>query len=441
MSFLETVKAKIGNETYLHIESEAEKEVALAMQMPLLSKYHQENYYTPRFVAGELLAEFELFEKVGLKVSPTDLVKILFKCKLLFASKSEEEFGQRCGGLFPMLVDSAAVVRWSERAGNIDAIIERHMNQLEAGIAERILLAHVSSFNAANAAPGDAHPQTFFERLFAAVGLPFVCFLDGDLIERHKQFEPGLGSYNLKRAEEYFSAPSFGFKCSGSRDYCFWYSTTWLRTFLNLLRIGGYIHPGQISFGRGEAEMVAPTFPVFLGDHSSGAYKWDEDKLEAWAKIPDGCLFRSFGYRGLSKAWFDLRTFPGLEKFFRNQLKIFECLKNPWTTRNLRDVAPTLDILSSATQMPDVGAKILLIYCCLEHLFVPKNAKTDNRKYIVGGMNALAPQLLTWFNQLYDLRCDYAHKGFVLRDEGTMSLIMDSMKNVMALLIAKLSVS
>jgi hypothetical protein len=187
--------------------------------------------------------------------------------------------------------------------------------------------------------------------------------------------------------------------------------------------------------------MIAPTSPVFLGDHSGGAYKWDEDKRESWAKIPDGCLFRSFGYRGLSKAWFDRRTFPSLEKFFRNQGKIFECLKNPWTTRNLTDVAPTLDILSSATQIPDVGAKILLIYCCLEHLFVPKNAKTDNRKYIVGGMNALAPQLLTWFNQLYDLRCDYAHKGFVLRDEGTMSLIMDSMKNVMALLIAKISVS
>jgi hypothetical protein len=215
----------------------------------------------------------------------------------------------------------------------------------------------------------------------------------------------------------------------------------WLRTFLNLLRIGGYIHPGQIGFGHSDVEMIAPTFPVFLGDHSSGTYKWDEDKQESWAKIPDGCLFQSFGYRGLSKAWFDKRTLPRLEKFLQSQKRLFECLKNPWNEGNLRDVAPTLDILSSATQIPDVGAKILLIYCCLEHLFVPKNAKTDNRKYIVGGMNALAPQLLGWFNQLYDLRCDYAHKGFVLRNDGTMSLIMESMKNVMTLLTAKLSVS
>jgi hypothetical protein len=439
MSFLAFVKAKIGNEAYLHIESEAEKEVALAMQMPLLSKHNQERYYTPRFVAGELLGEFELFERVGLKISPTDLVKILFKCKLLFASQSEKEFGQRCGSLFPILIDSAAVLRWSERAEKVDVVIERHVSQLEAGIGERTLITHASSFASIS---GDASPQLFFEKLFASVGLPFVCFLDGGLlIEKHKQFEPSLTLYTRSRAEEFFSAPSFGFKCSGSRDYCFWYSTMWLRTFLNLLRIGSYIHPGQIAFGHSDVEVIAPTFPVFLGDHSGGAYKWDEDKQESWAKIPDGCLFRSFGYRGLSKAWFDRRTFPGLETFFQNQKKIFECLKNPWNERNIRDVAPTLDILSSATQIPDVGAKILLIYCCLEHLFVPKNARSDNRKYIVGGMNAIAPQLLTWFDRLYDLRCDYAHKGFVLRDDGIMGLVMDSMGKVMTILTAKLSVS
>jgi hypothetical protein len=338
-----------------------------------------------------------------------------------------------------MLTDSAVVVRWSEKTHHADVLIERHITQLEGGIAERTMLTHVSSFSALD---GDTSLQAFFEKLFASTGLPFFCFFDGDqLIEKHKQFEPGLISYDLGRAKEFFSAPSIGFRCTGSRDYCFWHSAMWLRTFLNLLRIGGYIHPGQIEFGQSGVQMAAPTFPVFLGDHSGGAYKWDEDKSESWAKIPDGCLFRSFGYRGLSKARFDRRNFPGLEQFFRNHQKIFDCLKNPWNARNLKDIAPILDILSSATQIPDVGAKILLIYCCLEHLFVPTTAKTDNRKYIVGGMNALAPQLLTWFDRLYDLRCDYAHKGFVLRDDTTMSLIMDSMKNVMTVLVAKLSVS
>jgi hypothetical protein len=100
-----------------------------------------------------------------------------------------------------------------------------------------------------------------------------------------------------------------------------------------------------------------------------------------------------------------------------------------------------LDILSSATQIPDLAAKILLVYCCLEHLFVPKNATTENKKYIVGGMNALGPRLLPWFDHLYNLRCAYAHKGFVLRDDETMGLVRDSIKNVMTLLVAKLAVS
>jgi hypothetical protein len=444
MSFLETIKAKVGNEVYRRLEKEADKEVALAMQMSLIRENHEKNYYGQRFTLNsappsDLLTAFESFENSGLKISPTDLIKILFNCKLLFASKTEQEFGQRRGGLFRMLDDLSANVRWLEKAESIDVIINRHVDQLAAEIRQRTLLTPLSSFSAID---GDVGQQAFFDRLFADLGLPFVCFLKGDhLIEKHKQLDPLFPAHDRSRAEDFFSAPSIGFTCSGSRDYCFWYSMTWLRTFLNLLRICSYVNPGQVDFGMWDVKMTAPTFPVFMGERTKGFLKWDEDKREPWTKISDGCLFLSFGYRGLSKAWFDLRTFPRIEKFMHGQKKIFEHLKNPWATKSIRDIAPFLDILSSATQIPDVGAKILLVYCCLEHLFVPKNAKSDNRKYIIGGMNALAPELLSWFDRLYYLRCDYAHKGFVLRDDSTMSLIMDSMRNAMTLLIAKLSIS
>lgn len=136
--------------------------------------------------------------------------------------------------------------------------------------------------------------------------------------------------------------------------------------------------------------------------------------------------------------WLDTRTFNGIEKFLLDNKKVFELLKNPWDKQYLNDVSPTLDILSSATQIPDLGAKVLLIYCCLEHLFVPKNIVTDNKKYIVGGINALKSDLLEWFNRLYKLRCDYAHKGFIQRDEEVLGLVMESVRNVMKLLIAKL---
>ena len=187
--------------------------------------------------------------------------------------------------------------------------------------------------------------------------------------------------------------------------------------------------------------MSAPTYPVFLGTRSQGSLQWSEDKKESWEKIPDGCLFLSFGYRGLSNVWLDKRAYPRIEKFFLEHKGVFSCLKNPWNAKGITDVAPSLDILSSATQIPDLGAKILLIYCCLEHLFAPKNAKTGNTKYIVGGMNALATNLLPWFARLYDLRCAYAHKGFVLKDDKTMAMVSESIQNAMTLLVAKLSVS
>ncbi|MGC1902241.1 MAG: hypothetical protein WA715_00305, partial [Candidatus Acidiferrum sp.] len=78
---------------------------------------------------------------------------------------------------------------------------------------------------------------------------------------------------------------------------------------------------------------------------------------------------------------------------------IFDNLKNPWTLKNVSEVAPTLDILSSATQIPDLGAKILLIYTCLEHLFVPSNTGAESSKYIIGGLNALNRTLVPWFEE------------------------------------------
>lgn len=437
MSFFETIKGKIGDAAYSRLEKAADTEVGLAKKMPLLDEYHKENTYTQRCLVGDLLADCELFERAGLKVFPTEIVRILFRCKLLFATNTEHEYSQRGGGA-SIFDEPSSAVRWEERAETIDVLMDRHIAHLQAGIRERTLLAPISS----SASSGkDANPQAFFEALFAKLDLPFASFFDEEhLIEKHKQLEPGLPIYDQARASRYFCAPSMGFTISGSRDYCFWHSSMWLRTLLNMLRIAGYVHPGQMDFGR-DVTMNAPTLPVFLGEHARGSLQSHEDKKESWAKIPDGCLFLSFGYRGLSNMWLDNRTFRPIEKFVLDHKRIFDCLKNPWNPRSISDVAPALDILSSATQIPDLGAKILLIYCCLEHLFVPKNANTENKKYIVGGMNALGPNLLPWFYLLYNLRCAYAHKGFVLRNDETMGLVRDSMKNVMTLLVAKLSVS
>lgn len=110
MPFLDTVRAQIGNDTYSRLEREAEKEVALAKQMPLRDEYGQESYYGQRFLLGDLLGDCEHFQKLGLRILPTDVVTILFRCKLLFATNTDDEYAHRAGGAFP-LGGSSLVVR------------------------------------------------------------------------------------------------------------------------------------------------------------------------------------------------------------------------------------------------------------------------------------------------------------------------------------------
>ncbi|KKW41991.1 MAG: hypothetical protein UY92_C0011G0013 [Candidatus Magasanikbacteria bacterium GW2011_GWA2_56_11] len=61
MNFLNKIKEIIGDQVYSKLESEADKEVALAMQMPLKDQYRQEKYYQPRHLISVLFKECELF--------------------------------------------------------------------------------------------------------------------------------------------------------------------------------------------------------------------------------------------------------------------------------------------------------------------------------------------------------------------------------------------
>jgi hypothetical protein len=355
----------------------------------------------------------------------------------LRAAKSEPEFQQR-GGRPAFFENRAIVPHWIDKELPLDTLEDHFVSGLETDIQERTLISALNSLNPDRA--GSPLQQPFFEDLFRTLNIPLVSFVGDELVDSHKQREPALKTYDLETAKKFFSAPSLGCTLVGTESYCFWNGVVWLRTFLNMLRIAGFINPGQTDFFL-DAKMEPPTFPTFLGRHAQGTYQWHEDKKESWQKLPDGCLFRSWGFRGLSNMWLDKRNCRGIKQFMLDQKSIFEHLKNPWSDRGTKELAPVLDILSSAVQIPDLGAKLLLIYCCLEHLFVPSQAGAENSKYIVGGLNALKPQLTTWFKNLYDQRCEYAHKGFVLRTDRTSALIRDSVMNVMTLLAAKLSLA
>ncbi|HNY36223.1 MAG TPA: hypothetical protein PLD14_00995 [Candidatus Pacearchaeota archaeon] len=430
-----SIKEEIGVKIYDYLEKVANKEVALAMQFPIVDQYKQDRYYSRHQLISTLLAEFEYFQEKGLQYTPTDIVNILFEAKLLFAVKTEKEFDQRRGG-GRFMVESPFLFMWEERDQTIEKVIEFHLQNIAISIYEKTLITEIRDFIADN---NLGNSTLFFINLFKKLSLPFHSFFDeSTLIEEYKKFNFDSREPTLIEARKFFNSPSFGYTMIGSDSYVYYYASTQLRAFLNLLRIAGFLHHGQVDFGGWGAELMAPTGSVLLGTNSMGVLFWDEDKKEPWEKIPDGCLYRSFGYRGLTKIFLDDRTFKGIENIFIENSIIFEKLKKPWSKTSIYDIAPSLDILSSATQMPDLGAKILQIYCCLEHLFVPKTVRKDNVKYIIGGINALKPNLIPWFDNLYKLRCDYAHKGFVQRNDETLGLVFDSIKNTLILLTAKL---
>jgi hypothetical protein len=435
----EKLKEILGEKVYSIIEKEAENEVSLSLKMDLVNKYKEKQWYRHRWLIEEFSGECAFFVEKKLTISPLEIVNVLFLSKLLFACKTEDEFLQRSGG--GMSFDPTYIFSWSERSFDIIDVINNHLKKLVESSIKHTLITEISLFQTHDfGLPGEYSTATdFFDSLFNKLDLPFEIFLnDAKLLDKYKDKRPGRKTYDEIEAKRFFCCPSIGFTTTGSPGFIYIYCSAWLRVFLNLLRISGFINNGQIDFGFSDIEMMAPTSPVILGTNSMGTLSWNEDTKRPWTKMPDGCLFRSFGYRGLSKMYLDSRTFKGIETFFLDNKIIFEYLKNPWNTRNINDIEPTLDILSSVTQIPDLGAKILLIYCCLEHLFVPKNIIHDNKKYIIGGINAIKQELLPWFERLYKIRCDYAHKGYIISDDSIRSLIFESIGNIILLLTLKL---
>src|SRR3974390_1159788 len=97
MSYLNTIKGEIGQNAFARLEKEADKELSLALKMPLRNQYKDKQYYRKRVLAGDLFQECEAFEKKGLRILPIDLVDAIFRAKLLFASQDEDSFLQRSG--------------------------------------------------------------------------------------------------------------------------------------------------------------------------------------------------------------------------------------------------------------------------------------------------------------------------------------------------------
>lgn len=434
MGFKQEIIDAVWEGVYNKLNDLAWSEVGAAMQMPLIVD-HRDNYYTPKYLVPSLLKEFELFEKKWLKVVPTDIIEILFKCRLLFAVQNHIEYRQRAGSMGSIHDENGFIILREKKALGLDALVEEYLDRLKGFQKERTLIAPINSFR-----DREWGVQALLDILFEQLNLPFKAYIQEDrLIEVYKSFYQTDENPSKENLERFCNFPAIWYTETWSYMYCYWQGITYLRTFINLLKIAGFLNPAQIEFDINDIQIAAPTWPVFLGSNSRWWYAWSEDIKNTWQKIPDGCLWRSFGYRWISKLRLDGRNYSKIEKFFMENKWIFDLIKNPRNKHHLQEIAPTLDILSSSTHTQDQWAKILLIYCSLEHLFVPKGIDTNNKTYIVGGINALNPDLLDWFRKLYELRCSYAHKWFIPYTDQLIGLVIKSVGNAMLLLSNKIS--
>src|SRR5260370_34469364 len=97
MSFRDTLKVKVGPERYAHIGKEAQTELSRALEMPLKDKFDADQYYSPRPLLKEFASEAEHFDKGGLRGLPAEVAHVVFRIKLLLATKNEEVVNQILG--------------------------------------------------------------------------------------------------------------------------------------------------------------------------------------------------------------------------------------------------------------------------------------------------------------------------------------------------------
>lgn len=117
--------------------------------MPLFDDVIQtQKFYGQRDCLGDLLQECELFENKKLQIMPTEVVDLLFRCKMLYAAESEMEYRQRTGG-WDFHSPLPRAIHWTDRSQPIDAVIEQALDCLNQDVRERSSLIRLNSFTSA----------------------------------------------------------------------------------------------------------------------------------------------------------------------------------------------------------------------------------------------------------------------------------------------------
>lgn len=408
----EKIKETLGVEVYEEIEKIVKWEIGIAKDF-VLEIERLPQYYRSRFLLPDFVHLYEIFEEKWLEITPDDFFTILFKCRMLSICKSNEEYYRRTW-VSSYFEDHKFINLWQSKDKWYEESVEQCLQEIYKMLEKRTLMTQISLVKNFDKIKNSINLKEFLESIMAVLWLPY------SFVENEKWIY-------------------VGFTCFWSHTRCYWFSCQLLRTFMSVLKIAAFRYPVQIDVWEKGIEILPTTSPVFRESWYTGWFDWHENERKPFLRYPDGYLFRSFGNRSVSKTWLDIRNLEWVKNFFLKNKIIFDKLKNPWSEEAIYDIATSIDLLSSSTQSQDLGTKILLLYCSLEHLFVPIGMDSENKRYILWAINALQPSFLPWFQKLYKMRCDYAHKWYILDNSNeVIGFIMDSMEKILDLLTLKL---
>lgn len=242
MTFQEEIKNKIGNDIYSKLDKMSNFALGGKYSFCFDSPLGQNSFIEE--LLPTVIPICKLFEDKKFTISPFDVVNVLYKCKLLKSAKSKEDYKNKT--LHYNLVDEFDFfIPWHKKDIEFNELTKGYFERLSSFQNNNTLITHISSYKGSN-----FEIQRFLDGVFHKLNFPFRAYFDDSVIKENYLKRNGeWADFDKDRANRYFSAPSIGFECYGSKLYCRWHSNIWLKSIISLLKIGGFIHPGQIEYG------------------------------------------------------------------------------------------------------------------------------------------------------------------------------------------------
>lgn len=447
MNNVAILRSKVKKSIWLRLEALANKEVGKARfaDVRIDPSYSRSKYHSIAYMFPDTVGMYAYFYGKQLKVTPWDVFNVLFRCKLAQIVGSPDEFDVRSGGgsLFSDGCSFAPTVADMKKPYDTYLIERLETLQVSADSGDdKAVIVPVWNFDCFTRDIDNFADE--MEKRFP--GFLFL-FTNARLVKLQKHLDRGMpkAHYNVKEARRLLldlSGKVFGiaYVGQGTDDYVTRYGMVTLKVICDLFRIFGFIYPYQRdSGGDREFKYEAPIGHSFITarQRSHGCFLWHEEKKPLVDRSPDGNLHISFGFRSIAKLHIDNRTYASFLAMFDESKSLTDlALYQPYSEKFTGEVLPVLHLLSTASQAQDWGTKILLIMCCLEHMYTI--GRFEGIQNIIDRMKPSTPKLTAWAEELYRLRCDYAHNGYLSGQTDLHAFVADSMKNCLELLRAKL---